>query len=264
MKYLFSAWEELGPLLQGAPLFLFLDYDGTLAPIAATPAKAKILPGNKKILEELSNTLGIKLAIISGREMGDIKSRLGLKNIIYAANHGLEIDGPRIKFKSQVGLKFRKTIKNIHDHLKNKLSEVRGALIEDKGLSLSLHYRMVKDAEVPRVKALFHELVIVPLVKNKIKVTGGKKVLKIRPAVKWDKGKVTLWLLARQQFNQGNKKILPVYIGDDLTDEDAFKALRNKGITIVVGKTSGSYAQFYLKDAVEVGEFLQRIKLCRN
>ncbi len=264
MEHLFCAWEELGARLQKAPLFLFMDYDGTLAPIAETPAKAKILPENKKILEELSNLPGVRLAIISGRELEDIKSRIGLKNIIYSANHGLEIDGPKIKFKSPVKPDFRKIIKSIHDSLKNKLAEIEGALIEDKGLSLSLHYRLVKEAEVPKVKALFHELVIIPLLKNKIKITRGKKALEIRPQVEWDKGKVVLWLLARQQFAQGDKEVLPVYIGDDVTDEDAFKVLRNKGITIAIGKTSGSYAQFYLNDAAEVGEFLRRIEACRN
>jgi len=263
MKYLFSAWDELRPLCQKAALFLFMDYDGTLAPIAETPAEAKILPENKKILEELSNVPDIKLAIISGRAMGDIKSRVGLKNIIYAANHGLEIDGPKIKFKSPIGPNFRKTIKSIYSGLKDRLAEVKGVLIEDKELSLSLHYRLVKKAEVPKVKAVSHELMIIPLVQKKLRVTSGKKVLEVRPRVEWDKGKVTLWLLARQQFAQGSKKVLPVYIGDDLTDEDAFKVLRNKGITIAVGKASGSYAQFYLEDAVEVGEFLKRIKICR-
>jgi trehalose-phosphatase len=84
-------------------------------------------------------------------------------------------------------------------------------------------------------------------------------VLEVRPPVDWDKGKVVMWLLARQQFASEGKQVLPVYIGDDLTDEDAFKAIKNKGITIFVGEPKVSHAQYYLKNVNEVAEFIKVI-----
>ena len=120
------------------------------------------------------------------------------------------------------------------------------------------------------IKKTISEIAAPHVKKGKIKINFGKKVIEIKPNVKWNKGKVVLWLLARQQFMLGDRKISPIYIGDDSTDEDAFKALKNKGLTIFVGKPRKSYAQFYLRDTGEVLKFLKQIlslrknTVCRN
>ncbi|MGE5197395.1 MAG: trehalose-phosphatase, partial [Deltaproteobacteria bacterium] len=141
----------------------------------------------------------------------------------------------------------------------NKITSISGAFMEDKGLSLSLHYRLADKKQIPLVKTIFHETVIVPLVRDKIAIRSGKMVLEVRPPVAWDKGRVVLWLLARQRFAVKDSEVLPVYIGDDVSDEDAFKALENKGLTVFVGAPKASSARYYLKDSGEVVEFLRRL-----
>ena len=143
--------------------------------------------------------------------------------------------------------------------MEQKISYIRGAFVEDKGLSLSLHYRLVDKKQVPQIKTIFHEAVILYLVRNKIKIKPGKMVLEVRPPAEWDKGKVVLWLLARRNFISGEKNVLPVYIGDDITDEDAFRALKRKGLTVFVGEPGDSKADYYLKNTEEVVKFLRLI-----
>jgi len=260
MKNLFLSWRAVKKELSGRRIMLFLDYDGTLAPIAGTPEKARIPPEVKKILNKLAKNPKYKLAVISGRAVENIKNIIGLKEIIYSGNHGLEIEGPKIKFKPLVSPGYKMILGRIKNDLEQKISSIRGAFVEDKGLSLSLHYRLADKRLIPRIKTIFHETVILYLIRNKIKIKAGKMVLEVRPPIEWDKGKVVLWLLARWRFKLGGKDIVPVYIGDDLTDEDAFRALKNKGITIFVGRPKESCAAYYLKNTAEVKEFLQRLR----
>ena len=118
---------------------------------------------------------------------------------------------------------------------------------------------MVDEKDIQEFLNIFNEITDPYIVRSKIKINSGKKVYEIRPPIMWDKGKVALWLLARQQFLLERNKILPVYIGDDVTDEDAFKALKKKGLTIFVGERASSEAEYYLKTTEEVAEFLRLI-----
>ncbi|MDD2689689.1 MAG: trehalose-phosphatase [Candidatus Omnitrophica bacterium] len=259
MKNLFKYWDDLKDKLNNKYIMLFLDYDGTLAPIVSTPEKALISKEVKYLISELSKIPNCKLAIISGRALKDIKNIVGLKGIIYSGNHGLEIERPKIKFESQVSARYKATLELIMEDLKKRLYSIKNAFIEDKGLSLSIHYRLVDKKDIPKVKTIFHETIILYLVRNKIKVKTGKMVLEIRPPYEWDKGKVVMWLLARQQFALKDNGVFPIYLGDDVTDEDAFNVLKNRGMTIFVGKPKPSHARYYLKNTDEVGEFLKRI-----
>lgn len=258
MKYLFKYWNTLKQNISNRYIFLFLDYDGTLTPIVESPEKAAISPQIKALLKRLSRNTKFKLAIISGRSLKDIKKMVGLENIIYSGNHGLEIEGPKIKFKSSASPQYKTILKQIKDSLNAKLFGIKGIFIEDKGLTLSIHYRLVDKKQIPKVKTIFHEATIFYLLRNKIKIKPGKMVFEIRPPVEWDKGKVVLWLLARQKFALGERSFIPIYIGDDKTDEDVFGVLKNKGLTIFVGQPRASYAQYYLKNTEEVGEFLKK------
>ncbi len=259
MDYLFDKFVKIKEGLENIHTFLFLDYDGTLSAIADTPGKAVLTKEMKNILSSLSKRPDCTVAVISGRSIENIKKTIGLKNVIYAGNHGLEIDGPKIKFSPAISSKYRKVISRLKEELQSKISLIKGAFIEDKGLSLSLHYRLANKKQAPTIKTIFREAVIIDKVKNLIKTKPGKMVLEVRPAVEWNKGKAVLWLLARKEFALKNKKAFPIYIGDDLTDEDAFYALRNKGITIFVGRPKASYARYYLEDTDEVAEFLKKI-----
>lgn len=259
MKNLFKCWDNLKEKLSNKYIMLFLDYDGTLAPIVNMPQQASVSKEAKGLLSKLSKSHNCKLSIISGRALKDIKNIMGLKGIIYSGNHGLEIEGPKIKFEASVSSGYKATLEQIKEDLKNRLHSIKNVFVEDKGISLSIHYRLVNRKDIPKVKTIFHETTIFYLIRNKIKVKTGKMVLEIRPPHEWDKGKVVMWLLARQQFALNGEAVLPVYLGDDTTDEDAFKALKNRGITIFIGKPKPSYAKYYLNNTDEVEEFLKRI-----
>ena len=117
-----------------------------------------------------------------------------------------------------------------------QLSEIQGAFVEDKGVTLSVHYRMVARDKEFLVRRIFDHICMPYRRQNMVKIHAGKKVLELRPPVEWDKGKAALWLLRKQEILHGKGNVLPVYIGDDSTDEDAFIALKNKGITVFVGR----------------------------
>jgi len=260
MEYLLSHLEKLKNRLSDKFILLFLDYDGTLTPIAETPKEAVISPEAKGLLNKLSKKSHCSVAIISGRSLNDIKGLVGLKDIIYAGNHGLEIEGPKIKFESHVMPRLKATIRHIYEDAVSKLSKIKGVLIEDKRLAISVHYRLVGKKDIQEFLSIFNEITGFYIVRGKIKVDSGKKVYEIKPPGMWGKGEAVLWILARQQLLSGKNKIFPVYIGDDVTDEDAFKVLKKKGLTISVGERPGSEAQYYLKTTEEVTEFLKLIR----
>jgi len=259
--YLFSSLEKIKKTLDNKFIYLFLDYDGTLAPIAETPKDVVTPAGTVDLLRKLSKISNCKIAIISGRELKDVSRRVGLKNIIYVGNHGFEIKGPKIDFKSQLLYKYRRTLEKIKDKLEKNLPLVKGVFMEDKGYCLSIHYRLADKKSIPLIMAEFYASLLPYEVHNNVLVKTGKMALEVRPPLEWDKGKAALWLLARRKFVLPAKKIetLPVYIGDDVTDEDAFESLKNRGITVFVGKPKNTKARFYLKDTLEVAEFLKVI-----
>ncbi|MFA5351030.1 MAG: trehalose-phosphatase [Candidatus Omnitrophota bacterium] len=259
MRYVFNDLENIKINLADKYLYLFLDYDGTLTPIAGTPDKAIIPQRTKRLLDLLSKKKNCRIAVISGRALADIKKRIGLKNVIYSGNHGFQIDGPKIKHGLPVSPAYKKALLRIKTQLKEKLSGTKGIFIEDKGFSLALHFRLVDKGELSFVKTIFRKSIVPYLIRNKIKIRPGKKVLEVMPPVDWDKGKVVLWLLTRQILAFKKKNIFPVYIGDDVTDEDAFRALKGKGLTIFVGKPGNSKADYYLKNAEEVVKFMRLI-----
>jgi len=148
MEYLFSKWEELKRGLSGKYIILFLDYDGTLTPIVKAPKLALLSDDTRLLLKRLSQNRKVKLAIISGRSLQDIKNTIGIKDIIYAGNHGLEVEGPKIKFESQVSPRLKSVIRSILKEITEKLSGIKGIIIEDKVLTISIHYRMVENNDV--------------------------------------------------------------------------------------------------------------------
>ncbi|MFA6358009.1 MAG: trehalose-phosphatase [Candidatus Omnitrophota bacterium] len=264
MQYGLDKLEQIKNNLRNKDLFLFLDYDGTLAPIASTPEKAVFSEETRGILRQLIQKSNCKLAIISGRQLSDIKQKIGLENIIYSGNHGLEIQGPKLKHKANLQLLYIKALMKIKNLLITKLAEVEGVIIEDKGISLCVHYRLVKKEDISRVKIIFHETIINYLVNGLIMIKPGKRAIDIRPATWMNKGKVVMWLLARERFRKQGYPLLPIYIGDDLTDEDAFIALKDIGITIRVGKNKDSQAQYYFRNTNEVKIFLKMILIVLN
>jgi len=260
MRYLFKDWDKIKKRLENKPVALFLDYDGTISPLADKPEKAFVPEETRQLLYNLLSIPKYRLAVVSGRALRDIKNKVGIDKIIYVGNHGLEIEGPKIKFANPVSVRYKRILGCIKDELGTKLAAFKGAFIEDKGLSLSVHYRLVDRGQIPQLKTILRETTIIYAVKGQIRVKPGKEVFEIRPALNWDKGKAVLWLLARWKFSLNDKDVIPIYLGDDVSDEDAFRVLENKGITIFIGTPKHSAAEYYLKDTVEVKDFLNRLQ----
>jgi trehalose 6-phosphate phosphatase len=259
MQNLLSKWDNVKKRIEGKVLLLFLDYDGTLTPIAARPELAVLSGEMRELLRELSENKSCKIAIISGRSLSDVKKKVGLENLVYVGNHGLELEGPKIKHTFFEFDAFRDVLDKVKNDLAHVLGDFKGAFIEDKGLSLSLHFRLVSPGKLIALRTAVRETLIYYVAGNRLRVKRGKMVFEIRPPINWDKGRVVLWLLARWEFVLAGKKAIPVYIGDDTTDEDAFIALKGKGLTIFVGKPGQTQAQYYLKDHNQVMAFLRKI-----
>lgn len=260
MVYLFSREEEIKRQIANNFIYLFLDYDGTLTPIADTPDKALLPEDMRRLLRKISKLPGCRLAVISGRSLKDIRKMVGLEGIVYSGNHGLEIDGPKLKFESVVPSGFKKLVKDIKSALRSRLAGIDGVILEDKGHTLSVHYRMVDNRHIPLVKSVFRETTACYLAGSRVKINTGKMMLEVRPPIEWDKGRSVMWLLARQKFVSPDEPVMPVYIGDDVTDEDAFSALSNRGLTVFVGKPGKSGAKYYLKDHNDVTKFLALVR----
>jgi trehalose-phosphatase len=255
MKYLLNDLDKIKQLLKDRRLFIFLDYDGTLAPIAEKPAYALIPKQTRELLRELLKSPRCRIAVISGRDIKDVIGLVGLSGIIYGGNHGLELAGPGVRFESPVSQKHRDILKKILRVLRSKLRHIKGVLIENKGLSLSIHYRHVSNKNIPLVKNIFCEATAFNLWRNEIRVRLGKKVFEVCPPVNWDKGKAVLWLLHNMSSSK-TTPAFPIYIGDDMTDEDAFKMLKDSGLTVFVGRPQKTNAKYYVKDTDDVLNFL--------
>lgn len=249
MKYIFDKIRAVNDLLGKKKVLLMLDYDGTVVPIAKTPSQAILSASSRKIFEKTAKNPRIKLAFISGRSLSEIKKMAGINGIFYAGNHGLEIEGPRTRFVHGKAHELSADLRTVFEHLSKKLCGYKGVLIEDKNLSISIHFRLASAADEKNIKAEVKAAVD----QGKFRLSGGKKVLEIRPKEKWDKGNAANFLA--DKF----KSFFPVYIGDDRTDEDAFSALKNKGLTIFVGRPGKSAAHYFVKDHKEVMRFLKTI-----
>ena len=138
------------------------------------------------------------------------------------------------------------------------MENVRGVFVEDKGLSLSVHYRMVSADETDEVKSILERVIATACSLGKIRIASGKKVYEIRPIVDWDKGKAISLLLKTYSQQRGKGETLPIFLGDDLTDEDGFKAInKDNGISINVGENTDNTAALYsLRSPAEVEEFM--------
>jgi trehalose-phosphatase len=254
VKYLFGDWETIQARIQQAQnLFLLLDYDGTLAPIAPRPEMALCPPGVKRLLKRLRDLPGVYLAIISGRSIKDVREKVGLSGIVYVGNHGLEIENPDGRDKKILAPNRRREIKTIARHLRNSLKDIPGIIFEDKGPILSVHYRIVPRKFLTQVSQTVETEL--QQWRKRWKIASGKKVLEIRPRLDFNKGKAVREIL--KGFS--SKTLLAIYLGDDQTDEDAFRVVKGRGIAVLVRMVRlSSEADFFLRSPDEVKEFLSR------
>jgi len=259
LEHLLSAWPRVVLQLRDARNILLLtDYDGTLTPIMERPELANLSESTRLILEALAHRYDFTIGVISGRALADLKDKVSIRGIIYAGNHGLEIEGPGISFVNPMAEELKPVLNTMHYVLSRTLRTIRGVVVEHKGLSLSVHYRLVEERRATELERIVKQVVGAEAV-GKAKVTSGKKVYEVRPAVNWDKGKAIKLLMKRYGKGGQRSGLLPIYLGDDLTDEDGFRVIEDyeSGISVFVGKEDQhSAAHYFLKSPAEVAAFL--------
>ena len=266
MEHLLTSWPTVKERLSRARQILFLsDFDGTLAPIAEKPELVQMPEKIRQILEDLSKSRDVKVGIISGRSLTDLKDKVNIDSVIYSVNHGFEIEGPGLSFVNPAAMEAAPLFKSIRQILSATLNTIRGVRIEDKGITLSIHYRQVDENRVKDVRYLVERAISSPLSLGMLKVTSGKKVYEVRPAVDWDKGKAIRFLMKR--YGKGGRRsgLAPIYLGDDTTDEDGFRIIEKygNGLSIYVGEYKPvSAARYYLRSPEEVYLFLVRLAEC--
>ncbi len=230
---------------------IFLDYDGTLTPIVSRPEDARLSEDTRQTLRRLAARSTV--AVVSGRDLRDVQALVSIPEIFYAGSHGFEIAGPEGRQgQFEQGSDFLPILNKAQAELDAQLQSVRGAHVERKRFSVAAHYRNVAPAEQRKVESAVRET----LARHpRLRLSPGKMVFDLQPAIDWNKGKALLWLLDALALDPRHN--LPLYVGDDLTDEDAFRVLRERGIAIVVREGSRpTAARYALENPSEVRRFL--------
>ncbi|MDQ2101853.1 trehalose-phosphatase [Azospirillum isscasi] len=235
---------------------VFLDYDGTLTPIVERPDLAILDESVRSVIRRLAGLCPV--AVVSGRDLEDVARHVGIGELIYAGSHGFDIRGPGLR--TQIGEEYLGDLDAAEAALSRRLDGIAGVLVERKRFAIAVHTRRVA---APEGKAAVAEAVhAVAASLPKLRVTGGKEIHELRPNLPWDKGRAVLSLLDR--LGLAGPETLPLYLGDDETDEDAFRALaargegRGAGIR-VMDPPAPSAAGWSLKDPAEAGAFLDRL-----
>ena len=247
-------WPKLSAKLKGRRPALFLDYDGTLTPIVSRPELAVLSSKGRSVLERVAARY--PTAIISGRGRKDVEGLVGLPNLAYAGSHGFDIVGPGgATVGHAVADWIEPAMERVSEMVKPRLVGIDGALIEEKRFSIAIHYRLADEVFVPRIESIVDEAVAAD---SRLKKAHGKKVFEVRPDVDWDKGKALLFLV--EALGLDDPDVVPFYIGDDVTDEDAFEVLRDRGIGILVsGAPRSTKATYWVQAPWEVHAFLERL-----
>lgn len=242
-------------------LVFFLDYDGTLTPIVASPELAVISQEMKQTVNELSKIHTV--AVVSGRMREDVQNLVSIKAIFYAGSHGFDIKGPGgFTMIHPVAKKTIPLVSEIIEQLKQTLQDMEGVLIEEKKFSVAVHYRNLKKQE----NLAFIEKTVNHIIQkhDQLRLLKGKKVFEILPNIDWDKGKAVRWIMNALEIPWDKTSVF--YIGDDTTDEYAFRTVVTRGTAIMVtdDPSKPSLADFQLQSPKEVKKFFEQVIAISN
>ncbi|MBE9129408.1 MULTISPECIES: trehalose-phosphatase [unclassified Coleofasciculus] len=240
--------------LSDCDLALFIDYDGTLTPIVKRPEEAALSEEMRSLLRQLS--LRVTVGIISGRDLRDVQTLVGLENLYYAGSHGFDIAGPDdMREQQEEAQASLPDLDDAESQLRDRLEPLAGAHVERKHFAVAVHYREATEQDIDRIESIVDEVLNEH---QQLRKRGGKKIFELQPDVPWDKGYAVCWLLDQLGLNQPN--VLPMYLGDDTTDEDAFQALSDRGVGIRIGEPhEPTQANYILQNPDEVKQFFQAL-----
>ncbi|MBB4286519.1 trehalose-phosphatase [Roseospira goensis] len=260
LPHALEAFDTLTAALKGREPAIFLDYDGTLTPIVDRPQDAILSDEGRAVVDALARKRPV--AVVSGRDRPDVEKLVGIDSLIFAGSHGFDIHTPDDGTLTLEGIgDYTALMDEVERRLKAGLDSIPGALVERKKFSVAAHYRLVADEEYPVFRSVLDRLLgAVPDLKEK----PGKKVFEIQPDIDWDKGKAVSHLLATLRLDDPGH--VPMFFGDDVTDEDAFKALQTMGgIGVLAAPASDSdtgrvsAADFRVDDPGQVLDLLRRL-----
>ncbi|HSK98280.1 MAG TPA: trehalose-phosphatase [Euzebyales bacterium] len=219
--------DRLRERLDGRTPAVFLDYDGVLTPIVDDPAAATLDERGRAAVVRAAER--VPVAIISGRDLEDVRAMVDVPGLAYAGSHGFDMllpDGGR----ERQGEEFLADLDEAEQHLREALDGIPGVSVERKGFAIAVHTRR---APGPDERARARDAVAAAADRHaRLRVTGGKEVTELRPGMAWDKGRALTRLMAVLDLD--DRAHAPIYVGDDITDEDAFAAIADTGIGIVV------------------------------
>lgn len=259
MKYAFNHFQTINELLRAhKKIILLTDFDGTLTPIQEHPDLALLSEDMRHILLKFSQNKTFFLGIVTGRSLRQIKKLVNIPKILYAANHGIELEGPGIRCSSPEAKKARYNLWHVYMQLFKSLRHIEGVYLEDKGYTVSLHYRLVKKARDREFVTKTLDSIIKPyLEKNILFLCTGKMVYEIRPPVTWNKATTIQWLLTNYFPLEFSGDALLVYLGDDQADIEVFTAFSGQRLMVFVGTPADtSAADYYVNSPEEVKSFL--------
>ena len=253
-----SVWSQkrwLADTLRDADgLFVMTDFDGTISEIVDDPAQAEIQERAKDVLETLADHPRAKVAVISGREVNDVRERAGIEGIYYVGNHGLELYNDGERSVHSAGRKALNVLSDVCEAVERRFTDDNGIFVEKKGMTASIHFRQTEESVQPILKAV-RRILDEHEGNGALCVTRGKKIVELRPNIDW--GKRDAVEVLRKRFIPEEEQWLPVYIGDDTTDENALEAVEGDGLSVIVGSdTDVTAASCVVNDPNEVTDFL--------
>ncbi len=253
--------DELERRLEGKRLAVFLDYDGVLSPIVDRPEDAIISDSMRKTVSGLAERCNV--CVVSGRDRAVVQELMGLDNLIVAGSHGFDIWSPdEGKIQHEAAADSGELLESMKTRLEEETAPFEGTSVEPKKASVAVHYRLVSEDERTKIKEIVDKLLAEN--EDELKVTPGKMVYEIQPKIDWDKGKAVLYLLDALELDGDD--VVPMYLGDDVTDEHAFEALDDRGLGIFVGEADDpelegrtTSADYVLYTVPEVEQFLDKL-----
>lgn len=255
MPHLLNVWSSVSRQLSASSrVLLIFDYDGTLTPIVARPEMAILSEETRRLLTQIARMDRFIVAVVSGRGLSDLESLVAISGLVYAGNHGLEMSGSGMEYVHPEAPEFVDSLVEVAGLLEQELADVPGILVDNKRLTLTVHFRGTPDLYSAQV-----DQTVVAVTKpyvdcGRMKITRGKKVVEVRPNIDWGKGKA----IERIRQICGDSPF-PVFFGDDETDEEGFVVVQDAGgIAVYIGGTrQNTKALHQLESPGEVAQVLE-------